>query len=100
MGILEKNIFKKKKELFKKSLMRILLVLVITLIAYIFQGQMDKFLGLVGALFCGPIAFIYPGLFNYKLEVSKSKLNNFFNLFLIVFGIIMTTFSTLFTLIC
>jgi len=58
-------------------------------------SQLDKFLAILGALGCTPVAFTLPTLFHYKLlaETRKEKL---IDIAVIVLSLIILVFCTSF----
>lgn len=64
---------KSKKRQWSKNLNRTLLVLAITILTIALGNKVDKFLSLLGALTCTPIAFCFPSLFHYKACATTTK---------------------------
>jgi proton-coupled amino acid transporter len=69
--ILEDNIYKgwpkSKKRQWFKNLNRALMVIFTVIVSILMAEQLDKFLALLGALACAPIAFTLPTLMHLKL---------------------------------
>ena len=60
--------------------------------------NLDKFLSLLGAVACTPIAFTLPTMFHYKL-VAKTKAQKVIDLIIIVLSIMIMLFCGIFTLV-
>ena len=63
---------KSKKRQWSKNLSRTLLVLFTIVFTMWMGAKVSKFLSILGALTCTPIAFSFPALFHYK-AVAKTK---------------------------
>ena len=57
------------------------------------KDQLDKFLSLLGALLCAPLAISFPCLLHYVV-VAKTKTAKTIDLVLLVFSLIILFFST------
>lgn len=55
----------RKRQMFKNLNRAVTVIFTIVLALYIWE-KLDLFLSVTGALFCTPIAFIFPALFHYK----------------------------------
>lgn len=58
---------KSKKRQWSKNLVRTLIVGFITISTVLLKQKLDKFLAVLGALMCTPIAFILPAFFHYQV---------------------------------
>ena len=54
---------------------------------------LDKFLGLLGALLCAPLALTMPALLHLRL-IAKKRRERFFDVVIIVISIVILIFST------
>ena len=77
-----------------KNLQRTLVVVITVIISLTIADKIDKFLGLVGALLCAPLAMTIPALVHLIL-VSKSKKAQFIDIMLIAGSIAVLAFSTI-----
>jgi proton-coupled amino acid transporter len=99
--IIESNLYKgwpkSIKRQWSKNFTRTLLVSLITLLTIVLKEKLDKFLSLLGAVFCTPVAFILPAMFHYKAcaETTKQKA---IDIFFVCFGIIVLIFCSYLTL--
>uniref|UniRef100_A0A7S3G106 Amino acid transporter transmembrane domain-containing protein n=1 Tax=Strombidium rassoulzadegani TaxID=1082188 RepID=A0A7S3G106_9SPIT len=82
---------KTRKRQMSKNVNRTLLVLAICIVTVLLGEKVDKFLSLLGALTCTPIAFSFPAIFHYKAcaETPKQKM---IDLGLFLVSIIMLVF--------
>ncbi|CEG71869.1 hypothetical protein RMATCC62417_07528 [Rhizopus microsporus] len=82
----------------QKNVFRVFVVFVCAAIGIIgSRDKLDKFVSLVGALFCIPLCFIFPPLFHLKaLELPVTR--RLANFALIIFGVICMIFVILSTL--
>ena len=76
-----------------KNLIRFIIVASAAYISVALIAKVEKFLGLMGALFCSPLALTIPALVHMKLE-AKTKSENFVNVILIIISIVILFFST------
>jgi solute carrier family 36 (proton-coupled amino acid transporter) len=103
--ILEKGLFSKWGKTWKrkwsKNLLRASLVALTVATGVSLGHQFDKVMAIIGSLACVPLAFIFPGLFHYKL-ISKRTQNKkviFVDWFLVVFGGLCFIFTTVVTIL-
>ncbi|ORX90511.1 hypothetical protein K493DRAFT_265640 [Basidiobolus meristosporus CBS 931.73] len=83
----------------EKNVLRTLLCLVASGIAYAGSTNLDNFVALIGAFACIPLAFIFPALFHLK-AIASSPLAKLGDLSLILIGLctmVFVTFNTLAT---
>jgi len=99
--ILEGELFSnwKKTPLRKwsKNLLRAATVVSQIILSIIFASKLDKFLGLVGALLCAPLAFMLPTMCHYKL-LARTKSERMIDLVIIFFSVmifVLCTYQTL-----
>lgn len=55
------------------------------------NDKIGKFLGILGAFTCTPIAFTFPAMFHYK-AIAKTKFQRGVDITIIVFSIIVMLF--------
>ena len=98
--VLESYLFgswpKSKKRMWSKNVSRIIIVFISCVVAIAVWDNLDKFLSVVGALTCTPIAFTLPTLFHYK-RCAKTKLERYSDLFLIGLSLIILVWCTFYT---
>lgn len=96
-NVLESYLFgtwpKSKKRMWSKNLTRTIIVFVSCVIAIAVWENLDKFLSLVGALTCTPIAFTLPAMFHYRAS-AKTKLAKNIDLISIVLSLAIMVFCT------
>lgn len=97
-GYLFKGWAKTKKRQWSKNLYRTLMVLFTMCVSCSLHTTLDKFVSLVGALCCVPIAFTLPTMFHLKL-LAKTRCQIIFDYILIVVSIMMMIFSSVFTIL-
>jgi proton-coupled amino acid transporter len=99
--ILESYMFghmkKSKKKMWLINLYRAGMVLFTVVISLSMGDSLDKFLSLLGAVACTPIAFTLPTLFHYKL-CAKTKMEKGIDIFIIVISLIILVFCSGFVL--
>jgi proton-coupled amino acid transporter len=66
-----KNWEKSNKRWWSENLTRSIVVSMIVGLTVILGNKLDKFISVLGALTCMPIAFTFPALFHYKLCASS-----------------------------
>ena len=98
--ILEKAVFRckrlKKKSntrYWLKNFQRFLVVFAGVYCAVELAHKVDKFLGLMGALLCAPLALTMPALLHLKL-IAKRKREKFFDIVILAISIVVLVFST------
>ena len=77
---------KTKKRQWTKNLSRTLLVAFTVVFTMLVDQKIDKFLGILGALCCTPIAFTFPAAFHLK-AIAKTKFQRAVDIIIIVFSI-------------
>ena len=82
---------KTKKRQWTKNLTRALLVAFTVVFTMAVDEKIDKFLGILGALTCTPIAFTFPALFHLK-AIAKTKFQRATDITIIIFSIIVMVF--------
>ena len=73
---------------------RTVVVVVSVVIALTVASKIDKFLGLIGALLCAPLAMTIPALIHLRL-LAKTTTEKIVDMILIVGSIIILTFCTI-----
>jgi proton-coupled amino acid transporter len=58
------------------------------------QSKLDKFLSLMGALLCAPLAILYPALIHLGI-IAKNKRDVIIDLALVVLALVVLVFSTM-----
>ncbi|KAI8876038.1 hypothetical protein K501DRAFT_232704 [Backusella circina FSU 941] len=82
----------------QKNVFRVFVVFLCAAIGIIgSKDKLDKFVSLVGALFCIPLCFVFPPLFHLK-AVSLPAARRFADYALITFGVVCMAFVSLTTL--
>ena len=56
-------------------------------------SKLDKFLGLLGSLFCAPLALTAPAMIHLKL-IAKTKTEKWIDISIIVLSLVVLLFST------
>ncbi|CCE61926.1 hypothetical protein TPHA_0B02530 [Tetrapisispora phaffii CBS 4417] len=102
--ILENWVFKKKgsgkynpKIKWAKNYFRSLIVIGTTCIAWSGANDLDKFVSLVGSFACIPLIYIYPPLLHYKackINGSANLVQNYLDIILILFGVILMSYTS------
>ena len=96
---LEGKIFKKmragNKKMWTKNLFRAFVVAITIVIPLLLDDKLSKFLSLLGALGCVPIAFNLPCVFHYIL-CAKTASEKRIDMFLIILSLIIVVFCTWF----
>ena len=80
-----------------KNVSRTVLVALVTLLTIVLKEKLDKFTGLLGALFCAPVAFILPAMFHLKACANTTK-DKAIDVFFICFGVTVLLFVSYLTL--
>jgi proton-coupled amino acid transporter len=81
-----------------KNIYRASIVAFTVVISLLMGDTLDKFLSLLGAVACTPIAFTLPTLFHYKL-CAKTKSERIIDLIIIGVSLFIMVFCSAFTLI-
>jgi len=76
-----------------QNISRALVCLAATYCAIVLEKKLDKFLSVLGALLCAPLAILYPALLHLK-SVAKTNDEKWVDIFLIVIAIVVLIFST------
>ena len=99
--ILEKAVFrckrlkkKSKTRFWLKNLQRFAVVVLGVFLAVTLAHKMDKFLGLMGALLCAPLALTMPALLHLKL-LAQSKREKLFDISILFISFVVLVFSTI-----
>jgi len=82
-----------KKRTWFKNITRSLLVAFTVGLTLGIGKKIGKFVGIIGALTCTPIAFTWPSLFHYKLA-AKNKTEKLFDIILFIFSLFIFVYST------
>ena len=82
-----------KKRTWFKNLTRSLLVGFTVILTVLIDKKIGKFVGIIGALTCTPIAFTWPSLFHYKLA-AKNKTEKMIDIILFIFSLFIFVYST------
>jgi len=85
---------KSKKRQWLKNLTRTILVGITVIVTVALGHELDKFLGLLGALTCTPIAFSFPAIFHYKALGHKSTTTKLIDISLFVFSLCIMAYCT------
>ena len=80
-----------------KNLSRTIVVVVAVYMAIELEAKIDKFMGLLGAVCCAPLALFIPALLHMKLlsATTASKLENLVYIFLSTFIFVFSTWQSL-----
>lgn len=84
---------KTKKRQWSKNLTRMLLVGFVVILTVLLKQKLDKFLSILGALTCTPIAFTFPAIFHYK-ACAETTCQKAIDLTLVVISIAALIFCT------
>ena len=76
-----------------KNLQRTLVVILAAYCAVALAGKLDKFLSLLGALFCAPLALTFPAVLHLKV-VAKTRSQKFWDVIIIIISLGMLVFCT------
>lgn len=85
------------KRRFAENYSRLIVVVTAVFAAVVLADKIDKFLGLVGALLCAPLALLMPALIHLIL-LAKSKRDKIEDVLLIVLALCVFCFSTIQTI--
>lgn len=64
---------KSKKRMMTKNVSRTITIIILTVFTIALRKKIDKFLSLLGAVACTPIAFILPASFHLKACANTTK---------------------------
>lgn len=81
------------KRTWAKNFSRTLVCISATILALKFEGKIDKFIGLLGALLCAPLALTIPVSIHLKM-LSVTKFERIIDSFLVICSIGVLIFST------
>jgi proton-coupled amino acid transporter len=81
------------KRTWAKNFSRTLVCVGATILALKFEGKIDKFIGLLGALLCAPLALTIPASIHLKM-LAVTKFERIIDSFLIICSIGVLIFST------
>lgn len=84
---------KSKKRQWTKNSTRTTLVAFTVVFTMIIGPKISKFLGILGALTCTPIAFTFPAMFHLK-AIAKTKAEKWIDWTIIIFSLIVMVFCT------
>ena len=84
---------KTKKRMWSKNINRAFIVAICCGVTLLLGQKLDKFLSILGALCCTPIAFIFPSLFHLKLCAS-TKVQKVKDVTIAVFGLFIMVYVT------
>ena len=73
---------------------RFLVCFAATYLALELHDKLDKFLSVLGALLCAPLAIMFPAILHMK-QVAKTTKEKVIDLSLIIIAVIVMTFSTM-----
>ncbi|KAI8979169.1 transmembrane amino acid transporter protein-domain-containing protein [Mycotypha africana] len=76
----------------QKNTLRIIVVVVGTMIAYIGANDLDKFISLIGSVCCCPLSLIFPPLFHLALPSAKGA-KRLIDVVLVGFGLVVMIFT-------
>lgn len=82
---------KSKKRQWTKNFSRFLLVLFTVIVTMLVADNIGKFLGILGAVTCTPIAFTFPAMFHLKI-IAKTKCQIWTDWIIIVFSLVVMVF--------
>lgn len=84
---------KSKKRMMTKNISRTLTVIACVVLVVSLKKKIDKFLSIVGAVTCTPIAFILPGAFHLKI-CAKTTSQKVLDSTIVVFSTLTMFFCT------
>lgn len=97
-GYLFKNMSHSHLRKWLKNLSRMTFVILGAVMALIFAEHLDKFLSLLGAVLCAPLAITFPTLFHLKL-IAKTKYEKVEDIIIIGISFFIFVFCTMHTLL-
>jgi len=92
-NILYDNMEKTRRRQMLKNITRTLMVGATVSITILLGDKLDKFLSILGALTCTPIAFTFPALFHFK-SCAETKLQKFIDGSLVFMSLIIMVYCT------
>ncbi|KAI8344933.1 transmembrane amino acid transporter protein-domain-containing protein [Blakeslea trispora] len=81
----------------QKNLFRFASVLISAGVAIVGSSDLDKFVSLIGSVFCIPLCFLFPPLFHYKAVANNWK-HKTVDIAIIVFGLATMAYTTYITI--
>lgn len=72
---------------------RMLVVATAAILAVVFSSKLDKFLSMIGALLCAPLAFTIPTLCHYKL-IAKTRREKVEDMIIVSISFVILVFCT------
>lgn len=81
-----------------QNFQRVLLVILSAYLGITFKDSLDSILSLIGAVFCAPLAMIFPTICHLKL-IAKTKKEKMIDIAIIVFSLMVMVFCVLTTLL-
>ncbi len=76
-----------------KNVNRTVMVIFTVILAILMADQLDKFLAILGALGCTPVAFTLPVLFHYHI-CAETKREKVLDIVVIVLSLVILVFCT------
>lgn len=92
-NILYDGMPKTRRRQMLKNVTRALMVGFTVTITILLGDKLDKFLSILGALTCTPIAFSFPALFHYR-ACAETKIQKFIDLSLLIISLIIMVYCT------
>jgi amino acid permease len=96
-GYLYRGMPKSRKRQMLKNITRSIMVLFTVVVAITLGTSLAKFLSILGAVACTPIAFTLPCLFHYHI-VAKTICEKAIDIIIIIFSLIVFAFCSFWTL--
>ena len=84
---------KSKKRQISKNIDRALIVGFVVILTVLLKQKLDKFLVILGALACTPVAFVFPSLFHFK-ACAETPMQKFIDLTILAFSLCVMVFCT------
>jgi len=84
---------KSKKRQLSKNIDRTLMVAFVTILTVALKQKLDKFLAILGALACTPVAFVFPSLFHFK-ACAETPMQKAIDLIILAFSLSVMVFCT------
>ncbi|KAF4614123.1 hypothetical protein D9613_007849 [Agrocybe pediades] len=80
-----------------KNMFRFSMVFVCSAISWVGAADLDKFVAFIGCFACVPLCYVYPAMLHYK-ACSRSRKAKIADITLIVFGLLVTAYTTVMNL--
>jgi proton-coupled amino acid transporter len=93
-----KSVPRSKARTWLKNVMRLIIVVLGVIFATLLASKLDKFINILGALLCAPVAFIMPTLCHYQI-VAKTRGQKIKDLIILSISIVIFVFCTYMSLI-